>query len=59
MAGALTIGPSVVKPLGITVKKAVETKVDAEKLNNMYYGRVMMCSNSPAMDRLDLWTQCS
>jgi hypothetical protein len=34
----LTIGPSVVKPLGNTMKKAVETKVDAEKLNNMYYG---------------------
>jgi hypothetical protein len=34
----LTSGPSVVKLLGISVKRALETKVDAEKLNNMYYG---------------------
>jgi hypothetical protein len=44
----LTFGPCVVKPLGITVKKAVE-KFETEKLNNMYYGREMKCSNEPAM----------
>jgi hypothetical protein len=53
-----TFAPSVVKPLGITVKKAVE-KLSKQNLNNMSYGRVMLRSNAPAMARLDFRTQCS
>jgi hypothetical protein len=48
----LTFGPSIVKPLVITKKKAVE-KCLKRKIKSVLY------SNSPTMARLELWTQCT
>jgi hypothetical protein len=47
----LNSGPSVVKPLGITVKKAVEKRVNSKI-------KKVLCSNAAVMARLELWNQC-